>query len=142
MKIYLRPETLFGGKFERYLTEETKALRNNLNNSKWKVGQAYGKQFKNVRNSGANKKDEDLVNSHHLQMKKENFSKTCPLCDNTTWIEVRVDKRNCAYRCKCYEKEILNNNNGWKKAGLTGIRIYEMVSEYKAEVVVEKATIG
>ncbi|MBU3105135.1 ATP-binding protein [Clostridium gasigenes] len=50
---------------------------------------------------------------------KENFSKTCPLCDNTTWIEVRVDKRNCAYRCECYEKEILNNNNGWKKAGLT-----------------------
>ncbi|WP_207720998.1 ATP-binding protein [Clostridium gasigenes] len=50
---------------------------------------------------------------------KENFSRKCPLCDDTTWIEVRVDKRNCAYRCECYEKEMLNNNNGWKKAGLT-----------------------
>lgn len=50
---------------------------------------------------------------------KENFSRNCPLCDDTTWIEVRVDKRTCAYRCECYEKDRLNNDNGWKKAGLT-----------------------
>ncbi|MBU3138220.1 hypothetical protein KPL39_18495 [Clostridium gasigenes] len=54
-----------------------------------------------------------------MKEQRESFSKRCPLCDDTTWIEVRVDKRTCAYRCECYEKEMLNNNNGWKKAGLT-----------------------
>lgn len=50
---------------------------------------------------------------------QEKCSKVCPLCNNTTWIEVRVDKRICAYRCECYEKERISNNSGWKKAGLT-----------------------
>ena len=65
-----------------------------------------------------------METSLHLQQKKlseqsENCSKKCPLCDNTTWIEVRVDKRVCVYRCECFKNDIANNNNGWKKAGLT-----------------------
>lgn len=53
MKIYLRPETLFGTKFERYLNEESKEIEYHFNNTKWRGGQAYGKQFKNARGSRA-----------------------------------------------------------------------------------------
>ncbi|MBU3134080.1 ATP-binding protein [Clostridium gasigenes] len=48
-----------------------------------------------------------------------NFSKRCPLCDDTTWIEYIKDKRNCAYRCECYNKMQNDRNHGWKDAGLT-----------------------
>lgn len=78
MKIYLRPETLFGGKFERYLNEETKVLQNHFNNTKWIGGQAYGEQFKNVRNSGENKGNE----------KKSSFSHRTPLTkEEREWAE-------------------------------------------------------
>ena len=59
MKIYLRPETLFGTKFERYLTEDVKDRENHFKKSNWTGGQAYGKQFKNVRNSGEIKETEE-----------------------------------------------------------------------------------
>lgn len=81
MKIYLRPETLFGGKFERYLTEEIKDRENHFRNSKWEGGQAYGKQFKNARNSGENKEDEE----------RSSFSDTTPLTDEEReWAEREV----------------------------------------------------
>ena len=56
MSIYLRPETLFGTKFERYLTEDVNERKNHFKKSNWTGGQANGKQFKNVRGSGQNKK--------------------------------------------------------------------------------------
>lgn len=59
MKVYLRPETLFGTKFERYLTEDVKDRENHFKKSNWTGGQAYGKQFKNVRNSGEIKETEE-----------------------------------------------------------------------------------
>lgn len=59
MKIYLRPETLFGGKFERYLNEEIKDKKDHFNNIYLKGGQGYGMQFKNVRNS---RKNEEIKN--------------------------------------------------------------------------------
>ena len=59
MKVYLRPETLFGSKFERYLTEDVKDIENHFKKSNWTGGQAYGKQFKNVRNSGENKETKE-----------------------------------------------------------------------------------
>ncbi|NKF05703.1 conserved phage C-terminal domain-containing protein [Clostridium gasigenes] len=59
MKVYLRPETLFGTKFERYLTEDVKDIENHFKKSNWTGGQAYGKQFKNVRNSGENKETKE-----------------------------------------------------------------------------------
>jgi len=59
MKVYLRPETLFGTKFERYLTEDVKERENHFKKSNWTGGQAYGKQFKNVRNSGEIKETEE-----------------------------------------------------------------------------------
>lgn len=78
MKIYLRPETLFGGKFERYLNEETRVVQNHFNNSKWIGGQAYGEQFKNVRNSGENKGNET----------KSSFSDRTPLTkEEREWAE-------------------------------------------------------
>ena len=55
MNIYLRPETLFGTKFERYLTEDVNERKNHFKKSNWTGGQANGKQFKNVRGSGQNK---------------------------------------------------------------------------------------
>ena len=61
MKVYLRPETLFGTKFERYLTEDVKDRENHFKRSNWTGGQAYGKQFKNVRNSGQNKETEERI---------------------------------------------------------------------------------
>ena len=59
MKVYLRPETLFGSKFERYLTEDAQERENHFKESNWIGGQAYGKQFKNVRNSGENKETKE-----------------------------------------------------------------------------------
>lgn len=59
MKVYLRPETLFGTKFERYLTEDVKEKENHFKKSNWTGGQAYGKQFKNVRNSREIKETEE-----------------------------------------------------------------------------------
>lgn len=59
MKVYLRPETLFGSKFERYLIEERVERKNNFSGSIWRGGQAYGKQFENVRNSEED--NEDIV---------------------------------------------------------------------------------
>lgn len=51
-----------------------------------------------------------------------------------------MQKRTCAYRCECYEKERLNNNNGWKKAGLTletsklNFTNFEEWNEYSSEM--------
>ncbi|MBB6623066.1 conserved phage C-terminal domain-containing protein [Clostridium gasigenes] len=59
MKVYLRPETLFGSKFERYLTEDAQERENHFKESNWIGVQAYGKQFKNVRNSGENKETKE-----------------------------------------------------------------------------------
>ncbi|MBU3107273.1 conserved phage C-terminal domain-containing protein [Clostridium gasigenes] len=59
MKVYLRPETLFGSKFERYLTEDAQERKNHFKESNWIGVQAYGKQFKNVRNSGENKETKE-----------------------------------------------------------------------------------
>ncbi|MBB6625254.1 ATP-binding protein [Clostridium gasigenes] len=76
---------------------------------------------KNKQADGA--KEETRVTDHLQQRKEngqsENFSKRCKLCDDTSWIEVRVDKRTCAYRCECYTKSQSNKNDGWKEAGLT-----------------------
>ncbi|MBU3104145.1 conserved phage C-terminal domain-containing protein [Clostridium gasigenes] len=59
MKVYLRPETLFGSKFERYLTEDAQERENHFKESNWIGVQAHGKQFKNVRNSGENKETKE-----------------------------------------------------------------------------------
>lgn len=54
-----------------------------------------------------------------MKEQREKSSKKCTLCDDTTWIETRINNRTCAYRCECYKNEIANNSDGWKKAGLT-----------------------
>lgn len=78
MKIYLRPETLFGGKFDRYLNQETGDIQKYYNDSQWRGGQAYGKQFRNAKNSGENKGN----------AKKSSFSNTTPLTDEEReWAE-------------------------------------------------------
>ncbi|MGL5351811.1 MAG: conserved phage C-terminal domain-containing protein [Clostridium sp.] len=48
MSKYLRPETLFSGKFDKYINEF------HSNKLKVKGGQSYGKQFKNARNYSEN----------------------------------------------------------------------------------------
>ncbi|MGL5351812.1 MAG: ATP-binding protein [Clostridium sp.] len=50
---------------------------------------------------------------------KKNFSKRCPLCDDTTWIEYRKNNRVCASRCQCFSSNKDNTNESWKRAGLT-----------------------
>ena len=51
MSIYLRPETLFGEKFERYLNEEIIDKEIFFNNSKYNNGQAYKDNFSNSNNT-------------------------------------------------------------------------------------------
>ncbi|SDP06984.1 conserved phage C-terminal domain-containing protein [Clostridium gasigenes] len=57
MEKYLRPETLFGTKFESYLNENSS---NDNNNSSREGGQACGEQYKTFRNNREDKKNTEV----------------------------------------------------------------------------------
>lgn len=73
MKKYLRPETLFGTKFERYLNEDMEEKKNYFNNTNWRGGQAYGKQFENARDSRANEEVKEGARFSNTELTAEDL---------------------------------------------------------------------
>lgn len=53
MEMYLRPKTLFGEKFDRYLNAEIRDREFHFNKPKYNMGQTYKKAFNNLGNCRA-----------------------------------------------------------------------------------------